>query len=164
MSPTITSALEKQANHEFFAANCYLAMANWCESENYSGFAKFFLIQYGEELAHAKKFIDYMLDRDALPAIGAIAAPPVTFDNLVAVAQKAYDLERANTAGIHACYKAALDESDYATQAILQYFISEQVEEEAWSSKLLGKTKQATCSGSISYLDHHVVKELRGES
>ena len=70
-------------------------------------------------------------------------------------------LERANTAGINAAYQVALKANDYATQVMLHWFISEQVEEEAWSDKMLVKVQEATCPGALQMLDHHIIKELR---
>jgi ferritin len=84
----------------------------------------------------------------------------VGFKDLVEVAQAAYDFERANTAGIHAAYETALAEKDYPTQVMLHWFISEQVEEEAWSDKLLVKTREATCAGAMLSLDSHLTKIL----
>ena len=163
MKPEVIQALEKQAAHEFTASQTYLAMSYWCEVEHYSGYASFFRTQAAEENAHANKILRFLVDRDVVPAIATIPAPPALFENLLATAQLAYDLERANTAGIHSCYKTALDADDYATQVMLHWFISEQVEEEAWSDKIVAKTKAAACSGALTYLDRHIVKELTGE-
>jgi ferritin len=88
----------------------------------------------------------------------------VSFKLLTDVAQAVYDLERANTAGIHAAYETALAEKDYPAQVLLHWFISEQVEEEAWSDKLLVKTREATCAGGLSSLDRHLSKILAGDS
>ena len=98
------------------------------------------------------------------PAFGALAAPKVSFKDLTAVAQAVFDMERANTAGIHAPYETALAEKDYPAQVMLHWFISEQVEEEAWSEKLLVKTREATCAGGLSSLDRHLSKILFGDS
>ena len=164
MKKEVITALEKQAAHELYAAQVYLAMSYWCDVEHFSGYSEFFNIQSVEETVHAKKFLHYLVDRDIVPAIGAIAAPPASFENLLATAQTAYDLERANTAGIHECYRIALAAEDYPTQVLLHWFISEQVEEEAWSDKIVAKTKLASCSGALTYLDRHIVKELRGSA
>ena len=77
------------------------------------------------------------------------------------VAKHVYDLERANTAGIHAAYEVALRAKDYPTQVMLHWFIQEQVEEEAWSDKLVAKVQEATCSGATSSLDRNLIKELK---
>lgn len=161
MNTTVQSALEKQAAHEFYAAQAYLAMSCWCEVQHFSGYAAFYKLQADEEIAHARKFLAYLVARDIVPNVDPIPAPPSAFDNLNATAEAAYHLERANTAGIHAAYKTAAEAGDLATQVMLHWFISEQVEEEAWSDKLVAKTKQATCSGAITYLDRHIIKELR---
>ncbi len=164
MNTQVIEALEKQAAHEFAASQAYLAMSCWCEVEHYSGYAAFFRQQSAEETSHANKILSFLVERDVVPAIAEIPAPAVSFENLLATAKLAYELERANTAGIHACYKAALSAEDFATQVMLHWFISEQVEEEAWSDKMLAKTKQATCAGALTYLDHHIVKELTGSA
>jgi ferritin len=162
MSPTLVSALEKQANHELLAAQAYLAMAYWCDVRHHGGFAQFFHEQAAEERGHAGKILQHLADRDVVPAIGALPAPPAAFQHVTEVAKWAYDLERANTAGIHAAYETALAEKDYPAQVLLHWFISEQVEEEAWSDKLLVKTREATCAGALLNLDRHLSKILKG--
>jgi ferritin len=164
MSSKVITALNKQANQELQAAQAYLAMAHWCDVHNFSGFAKFFHEQVVEEQGHAGKILKHLTDRGVVPTIGALAAPAVSFKHLTDVAQAVYDLERANTAGIHAAYETALAEKDYPAQVLLHWFISEQVEEEAWSDKLLVKTREATCAGGLSSLDRHLSTILSGDS
>jgi ferritin len=164
MSPKLIAALNKQANQELQASRSYLAMAYWCEVHHSSGFAKFFHEQAAEEQGHAGKILKHLADRETVPAISDMAAAKVSFKHLTDVAQAAYDLERANTAGIHAAYETALAEKDYPAQVLLHWFINEQVEEEAWSDKLLVKTREATCAGGLSSLDRHLSKILFGAS
>ena len=164
MTPTLIAALNRQANQELQAAQGYLAMAYWSEVHHFSGFADFFHKQAAEEQGHAGKIMKHLADRDVVPAIGALASPPASFKHLTDVAQAAYDMERANTAGIHAAYETALAERDYPAQVLLHWFISEQVEEEAWSDKLLVKTREANCSGGMSSLDRHLSKVLGVDS
>jgi ferritin len=160
MTPKVKQAMEKQADHEAFAAQAYLAMAYWCDVNHLSGFARFFLQQAEEEREHAGKILKHVADRAGIPVIGATAAPRTGFQTILDVAQAAYDLERANTAGIHATYETALAEKDYPAQVMLHWFIEEQVEEEAWSDKLLVKTREAGCAGALMNLDRHLTKEL----
>jgi ferritin len=160
MTPTVLTALQNQADHERLASAAYLSMSHWCEVEHYSGFATFFKMQSAEETTHADKILDHLVDRDTLPHLGALAAPRCDFKNLNEVAEAAFALEKANTAGVHAAYEAALTEKDYAAQVLLHWFISEQVEEEAWADKLVAKVRAATCAGALTYLDRHIVKEL----
>jgi ferritin len=160
MSPKVVTALEAQAAHELAASQTYLAMAFWAEVNHFTGFATFFHAQAAEERGHALKILQHLADRGDTPRIAATPAPPTTFKGLHELAQRAYDLERANTAGIHAAYEVALAEKDYPAQTMLHWFISEQVEEEAWSDKMLVKTREATCAGALSSLDRHLTKEL----
>jgi ferritin len=162
MSPTLISALEKQADHELLAAQAYTAMAYWCDVRHLAGFASFFHEQAAEERSHGGKLLKHLADRDVVPVIGAIPAPTVAFQHPTEVAKAAYDLERANTAGIHAAYETALAVKDYPAQVLLHWFINEQVEEEAWSDKLLVKTREATCAGAMLNLDRHISKILKG--
>ncbi len=164
MSPKLIAALNKQANFELQAGQAYLAMAYWCDVHHADGFAKYFHEQEVEERGHAAKIFQHLADRDAVPTISALPAPAVSFKHLNDVAQAVYDMERANTAGIHAAYETALAEKDYPAQVMLHWFISEQVEEEAWSDKLLVKTREATCAGALSSLDRHLAKILSGDS
>jgi ferritin len=164
MSPAVTTALEVQGTRELSTSKSYLAMAYWCENQNWNGFAKLFHLQANEEQAHGRKFFHFLVDRGEMPSIGGVGAPRVKFENLTEVAKAAFDLERANTAAIHAAYEVALAEKDYATQVFLQEFIAEQVEEEAWTDTLLDKVRQAVCAGAIFNLDRHVVKEVLGDA
>jgi ferritin len=162
-SSTVVEAIEKQLNHELYAANCYLAMAHWCEVNDWDGFARFFHKQSGEERGHAGKMLAHLVDRGVLPRIGAQPAPRHEFPSLLDVARTALELERVNTTGINEAYAAALQQHDYAAQVMLQWFIGEQVEEEAWGAKMVAKVERASCGGGAFYLDHHLEKELLGE-
>ena len=164
MSPAVITALTAQGTHELFTSKAYLAMAYWCEMQDWSGYAKLFRQQVAEEATHADKFFSFLVDRDVMPTIGSVGAPRAAFTDLVAVAKAAYDLERANTAAIHAAYELAVADKDYATQVFLHVFIAEQVEEEAWTDTLLAKTRQATCGGALFNLDRHVVREVLGDT
>lgn len=163
MSPTVIAALNAQANRELATSHLYLALSYWSDVQHHSGFAKFFATQAEEEEGHAKQFYQFLVDRDVVPAVGPVTPPPAAFTDLISIARLVYDHERGNTAAIHAVYELALAERDYATQVFLQPFIREQVEEEAWTDKLLAKTKQATCGGALFSLDRHLSKELLGE-
>jgi ferritin len=117
-------------------------------------------MQVKEEREHADRILKFLADREVVPTIGALTPPANNYKDLVEVAKAVYELERHNTAGIHAAYESALLAKDYASQVLLHWFINEQVEEEAWSDKLLVKVQEATCPGAMQMLDHHIVKEL----
>lgn len=163
MSPNVVAAFEKQAAQELYTSKAYLAMAYWCEVKQWSGYARLFHLQATEEQGHARKFLQHLADRDIVPTIGAVAGAPSDFEGLVQVAQAAYALERTNTAAIHAAYELTLAAKDYAAQVFLHPFIAEQVEEEAWTDKLLEKTRQATCGGALFNFDRHVAREVLGD-
>ncbi len=162
MTPTIVASLSEQGTREMSTAKSYLAMAYWCENQNWNGFAKLFHLQASEEQVHAKKFFHYIVDRGAMPQIGGVGAPRTEFANLAEVAKAAYEMERANTAAIHGAFETAQAEKDYATQVFLHEFIAEQVEEEAWTDTLVDKVKQAICAGALFNLDRHAVREILG--
>src|SRR5512140_49407 len=104
MEKEVIAALEKQATHELYAAQSYLALAYWADVRQYSGFSTFFHMQVKEEREHADKFLKFLADRDIVPTIGVVEPPKTTFANLLEAAKSVYDLERANTAGISAAY------------------------------------------------------------
>ncbi|MEM8549691.1 MAG: ferritin [Verrucomicrobiota bacterium] len=160
MEPTITNAINDQANHELFSALCYQALAYWCEDREFNGYADFFKQQADEERLHADMFFRHLLDRDVKPMVAAIAAPKNDFATLREVTEYAQSLEYANSKQIQACYELSLEAKDYASQPFLLEFIKEQVEEEAWTNKMVTLTRRAECSGSVYSLDRHIVREL----
>lgn len=156
----VLTELNRQLNHELTAAHAYLALSTWCHTQSLKGFASFFARQAGEEREHAERMIRHVLERGASPGIGAIAAPATQFNSLAEVAGHARRMELANTQGIHAAYAAAVEAKDYATQVFLHWFISEQVEEEAWTAEMVDRVEAATCAGSMLDLDRHIQKLL----
>ncbi len=160
---SLQTILNRQAEHERFASASYLALAHWCSDQEYNGFARFFHSQAEEETEHMLKLQSHLLDREAKPVLEAMPAPVNEFSNLTAAAEHALELERENTLGIETAYAAANEANDYAAQALLQWFITEQVEEEAWATKMVTLCKRAECSGAIYNLDRHINKELAEE-
>ncbi|MDP2136298.1 MAG: ferritin [Candidatus Didemnitutus sp.] len=152
----VLQELTHQFNHELLAAQSYLALSVWCEAQNFSGCAAFFAKQAGEEREHADKIIAHLLDRGAPAAIAAMEAPRQKFSSLGDVALHAQALEQANTKGIHAALDAAVAAKDYPAQVLLHWFVSEQVEEEAWASKMVALVQRANCAGGLSSFDRHV--------
>jgi ferritin len=163
MDPKFLQQLNEQATHELTAAYAYLAMANWCASEDYSGFASFFRKQAEEEREHSAKIQEFLLDRGELPVLGALAAPKLTYASLQDVALTALSLEKANTLGIEKAYELAESVKDHASKSMLLWFLSEQVEEEAWAQSMVTQTSRVTCPGAVLDLDRHIVKMLSGD-
>lgn len=156
----VVSELQRQLNHELAAAHAYTALAVWSFERNLKGFARFFYKQSGEERVHAQKFMDHLLDRGVMPALGGLDAPRTKFKSLVDVARHAQTMERENTEGIHRAYEAAVRQKDYPSQVLLHWFINEQVEEEAWCDEMVGRCELSTTEGGMQALDRHIERYL----
>ncbi len=131
LSKTIEDALNKQVNREFFSSFLYLAMAAYFESENLCGFAHWMKVQAGEEKAHAMRIFKYIIEAGGRARIAAIEAPKGDWKSASEVFEHAYEHEKKVTGMIHDLVTLAIKEKDYATQNMLQWFVAEQVEEEA---------------------------------
>jgi ferritin len=156
----VLTELNRQYNLELAAAHKYRALALWCESQNLKGFARFFAKQVAEELAHAGKLSGHLVDRGALPETAAVPSPKCHFESLLEVAEQAQAMESDNTKGIHMVYEAALAAKDYPAQVLMHWFISEQVEEEAWCLEMVERVQGANCAGGLSDLDRHIERYL----
>jgi len=126
----VEAALNRQINQEMAAAYNYYAMSAHFEHQNLAGFARWMMLQRNEELTHAHRLYQYVLDRGGKVELQAVDKPRTDFSSIRDVFQFAYDTERANTRSINELYTLARDMDDYATLSHLQWFIDEQVEEE----------------------------------
>ena len=160
INPIVLDELQRQLSYELGAAHAYQALAVWCEEQNLKGFAGFFQKQSIEEREHAQKLIKHLLDRGNLPELGPLSAPKGKFENLLEAAKHAQTMEQSNTAGIVHAYEAAFAANDYPAQVILQWFINEQVEEEAWADEMVERVMSATCAGGLGDLDRHIERYL----
>jgi ferritin len=156
----VLTELNRQFNQELGAAHSYRALSIWCETQNLTGFAGYFAKQAAEEHVHAGKISAHIIDRDVMPKTTAIAAPKNDFKSLLEVARHAQTMEQANTQGINSVYEAALGAKDYPAQVLMQWFITEQVEEEAWCFEMVERVQAATCAGGLSDLDRHIERYL----
>jgi ferritin len=155
LSKEIETALNKQINHEMAAAYNYLAMAGWFETRNLDGFASWMKIQRQEELEHAAKLYDYLMDRGGSLNLAAVGKPKAEFSDTLDVFRTALKQEQANTDSINELYKVALDVDDYATQSFLKWFIDEQVEEEKTMNDAIGLIELAGDSASALITLNH---------
>ncbi len=137
LKPVIETALNRQINFEQAASQEYLAMVAYFEQLDLRGFAKFMRKQSEEEREHAMRIFTHIFDRGGQVKLESIAEPRSDFNSPRSVFEAAFARERANTKSIHEIYQLALDESDYATQTMLHWFIDEQVEEERWCEEAL---------------------------
>ena len=160
----LLSELNRQLNQELSAAHSYRALSLWCEDQNFKGFARFFAKQGAGEQGHASKFSEHLIARGVLPELSAVPAPKLEFKSLLDVARHAQNMEHNNTLGINSVYEAALAAKDYAAQVVLQWFINEQVEEEAWCLEMVERVQAASCAGGLSDLDRHIERYLADDS
>ncbi|HJZ47978.1 MAG TPA: ferritin [Roseiflexaceae bacterium] len=141
MSQTVQNAINDQIKHEFYSSYLYLSMSAYFETLSLPGFAQWMRVQSQEEHAHAMKFFDFVNDRGGSVELQAIEQPPGEFQSPLDVFEQALGHERKVTALIHWLYELALKESDYPTQMLLQWFITEQVEEEKNAGQIVEQLK-----------------------
>ena len=130
LGKAVEEAMNEQIKNELFSAYQYLSMAAYCESENFPGFAQWMRAQSQEETEHAMKFYDFILERNGRVVLQGIDGPLVEFGSPLEVFEQALEHERRVTAMINDLYGLAVGENDYASQTFLQWFVTEQVEEE----------------------------------
>lgn len=152
--------MNKQIQAEFYSAQLYLAMSAYSEAENYKGFAHWLKVQYEEETSHGMKLLHYIQERGGEVALGAIDAPPAKFGSMLKLFEAVLTHEKKVTGLIYALYEAALAEKDYAAQIFLQWFVTEQVEEEANATEIVAKLKLIgdKSPGGLFYLDKELGK------
>jgi ferritin len=163
ISKTIQDAINDQIKAEFYSSYLYLSMAAYCESINFKGFAKWFRKQAEEEKGHAYRFYNYIIDRGGRVILQGLDTPPADFKSIMDIYQKSLDHEREVTRRINRIYEMAVNEKDFATQEHLNWFVKEQVEEEASVTEILEQVRLVEGKpGSLLYIDRHAGK--RGDS
>ena len=161
LSKKMEKALNAQINQEMESAYIYLSMSAYFADHSLNGFAHWMRMQYQEELAHASKIIDYVLERDAKVSLTQIAAPPKSWSSTLSACQFAYKAEVKNTKQINKLTDQAINEPDHATRVFLEWFVSEQIEEESSAMDLVDQVKLAgNAPGAIFILD----RELGGRT
>ncbi|MCP1439636.1 ferritin [Erwinia persicina] len=147
LTAEMTARLNDQLNLEFFSANLYLQMSAWCADKGFEGAAAFLREHSREEMQHMQRLFNYLSDTGAMPVLGSIAAPPVTFDSLNNVLEQAYEHEQLITAKINELAHAAMTSQDYSTFNFLQWYVAEQHEEEKLFKSVLDKLALVGTSG-----------------
>jgi len=140
-SKAVQDAMNEQIKNELYSAYLYLAMAAHFEAENFAGFARWMCAQAGEEQEHAMKFFDFINERGGRVVLQALDAPPVDFGSHLSIFEQTLAHEQLVTGMIDNLYALALKENDYASQGFLQWYVKEQVEEEANATKILGQLR-----------------------
>ncbi len=134
---TMNEAFNRQITMELQAAHNYLAMGAWLESAGFSGMSSWMQAQSAEETTHAMKFYQFVLDRGGRVVLGPLEAPQSDFVSVVDVFETALAQERDVSNSINNLYGLATEERDFASTPLLDWFVTEQIEEEASFSQIL---------------------------
>ncbi len=135
----IEKALNDQIKMEAESSQFYLAMASWAESEGLNGTAQFLYDHSDEERMHMLKLVKFVNERGGKAIIPALSKPPMTFKSLKHVFQNLLDHEEKVTESINEVVHICLTEKDYTTHNFMQWYVSEQIEEEALARTIMDK-------------------------
>ncbi len=150
----IEEAFNKQINAETYSAYLYWSMAAALEEMNLPGFANWMRIQAQEEMTHAAKFYSHIIERGGKVLLTAIDGPPTEWDSVKAIFENGLKHEQLVTSLINDLMDLAIQEKDHAANMYLQWFVTEQVEEEATAMEVLGKLEiVGTTTGGLYMLD-----------
>ncbi|UFS71234.1 ferritin [Geomonas sp. RF6] len=141
ISNTMQQALNRQLNNELYSAYLYLSMSSYAGSLGLKGFANWFMVQYQEETVHAMKFYNYINSRGEHVELAPIAGPPTEFSTALDMFEQTLKHEQFITSSINDLIDLALREKDHASHIFLQWFVTEQVEEEENDRDIIGKLK-----------------------
>jgi ferritin len=147
ISEPIRKALSEQLSHEFGSAYFYLALSAFCSHAELNGAARWFKLQFEEEHLHATKVYDYLIDQGVEVTLREIPAPPADYTSLLQVFEAALAHEQLQTARLNELSDQALHEKDHATYNLLQWFVTEQVEEEATVGAIIAKLRMVGDDG-----------------
>lgn len=164
LNQAVQNAINEQIRNEFFSAYLYLSMSGYFEARNLPGFAHWMHVQYEEELEHALKFFDFVHDRGGRVTLYAIDQPPSDFQSPLDVFQRALAHEQKVTGLINNLYALAVKENDYPAQVLLQWFITEQVEEEKSATHIVEQLKLIGDNGSALLLLDRELAQRKAEA
>ncbi len=159
ISKKMVDALNQQIALEGYASYLYLSMSAWCDKEGLEGCTKFMRRQSEEERDHMLRIFDYLSETDSHALAPAIAQPPYEFESLVKMFEQVYAHEQKVTASINGLLALCYEEKDHTTLNFLQWYVSEQREEEALMRNILDKIKLiGDGPQSLYYIDKEVDK------
>lgn len=159
ISKTMQDALNGQINVEQASAQLYLAMSAHCEGKSFRGFAHWLKVQAGEETKHALRLVEFLLHRQGKLELRTVPAPPTDFGGVIEVFERTLEHERGITKRINALFELARAEKDHASEVALQWYVSEQVEEESQVTQVVDHLHAVgDKGGGIWYLDSRMGK------
>ncbi|MFT3892135.1 MAG: ferritin [Anaerolineales bacterium] len=156
-------AINEQINKELFSSYLYLSMAAYFEAKNLSGFGNWMRVQAEEEREHAMKFYNFILETGGKVTLKGIDAPKTEWNSNLEVAEEVAAHEAKVTASIYALYELALKEKDYPAQIMLQWFITEQVEEEKNAAEIVANLKMIEERGTAVLMLDKQLGKRKGE-
>jgi ferritin len=136
------NSINGQIRYELASAYIYLSMSAHCEAEGWTGCAHWLRLQWQEEIGHGTRLLDYVLRRGGRVTLDALDKPPAKFGSLLAMFEQVLEHEQSVTARIHKLVDQAIAEKDHATVAELQWFVTEQVEEEEQATQIVELLKR----------------------
>jgi ferritin len=157
LSKKMEEALNGQINKEMYSAYLYMSMSAHSTNVGLPGFANWFMVQYHEEMEHAMKIYDYVNDQGGKVKLKAIDEPLSTFKDVMDMFQKTLKHEQFITKSINELVDLAIKEKDHATQIFLQWFVTEQIEEEGNDNDIIAKLKLTGDKGNGLFM---IDKEL----
>jgi ferritin len=161
ISKKMQDALNEQVNAEFYSAYLYLSMVAYFESINLPGFATWMRVQTQEEVMHAMKIYDYVIERGGRITLKSIAEPQAEWKSPLAAFEAAYGHEQKVTGLINELVNLAIEEKDHAANMFLQWFVNEQVEEENTADTVVQKLKlMADAPGGMYMLDNEMAQRV----
>jgi ferritin len=152
LNKKVEAAMNDQLQKELQSAYVYLAMSAYTESESLPGISQWLRAQWEEELAHAMKFYNFIVDRGSRVAFKSLDAPPANYKSALDVFETALEHERSVTRSINDLYALVAEEKDFASQAWLDWFATEQVEEEKSVGQIVDDLKRVGDKGDGLFL------------
>jgi len=148
LNKNVEKTINEQINKEYFSAYLYLSMAAYCEDQNLPGIANWMKVQFEEEQFHAMKFFNYVNERGGRVILKSLEDPKTDWDNLIEVFEDTLEHEEFITKSINELMDIAIEERDHATVSFLNWYVDEQVEEEANANGILGTLKLINGQGN----------------
>ena len=157
----IQDTLNSQMNFEMYSANIYMSMATWFDAKNLVGFANWMKVQYSEEMFHFTKFYNYINERGGRVLLSGMDAPETEWDSPLAAFENALAHEMIVTGRINDLVIQATEAKDHATVNFLQWFVGEQVEEEASVDGVIQQLKlMEGAPGGLFMLDRELGQRI----
>lgn len=152
MNKRVLDELNMQIKHEMESYYIYLSMAAWLESNSYDGMAHWMRIQAHEEMEHAMRFFNHIIERGEKITLLDLKQLKTDWGSVKEIFDDAYEHEKFITSRINTCMTAVREEKEYASEGILNWFVEEQIEEEANTSKIVDQIKMIGNEGKGIYM------------